>query len=445
MMTFRTFKLWMPFGRSVVGKRLIQLGQAQASHPPQAEIKRLLILRPDNLGDVVLFSGAFRHLRALYPQAEITVYCLRYVRNLLEECPYIDHLIAWEDVFARFAPTVARWACWDRMRNFRGGTRLRRYMSGVAEACDRISLRLCRSRYRADVLLVPARSPSKACHDVAALLPAPQKIGIAGDCSNQSRDDDAAGEKVYTARMRLAVSPADHEFLATRDFLRFLGAPQITTADLWPELWMSAADRQWAREQLRPGPGCIRLAVCPGGNTFAGKIYPAAGYAAAISQLAEQRFQVMVFGAESESALCRDVVQSLRGCCNVSAIQDFCGQTTVRQMVAAIDSVDAVIAPDNAALHVAIALHKPSVGIVGGGHFGRFQPWGNENKNRVACLPMDCFGCNWRCRYATVRCIAEIPPRSIAHELQVALGNLPAPRRSTESFRIAERPALERE
>ena len=72
-------------------------------------------------------------------------------------------------------------------------------------------------------------------------------------------------------------------------------------------------------------------------------------------------------------------------------------------------------------MHIAAALRKPMVGILGGGHFGRFYPWGDPRLSRVAHVPMECYWCNWSCRYETVRCIREISPAVIAREIGALL------------------------
>jgi len=75
-------------------------------------------------------------------------------------------------------------------------------------------------------------------------------------------------------------------------------------------------------------------------------------------------------------------------------------------------------------LHIATALRKPVVGIVGGGHFGRFYPWGDPETSRVVNLPMDCYGCNWHCRYDRLRCIQDIPAANAQHELLKLFGTV---------------------
>jgi len=54
---------------------------------------------------------------------------------------------------------------------------------------------------------------------------------------------------------------------------------------------------------------------------------------------------------------------------------------------------------------------------MGGGHFGRFHPYGDLSRNRVVCKRMDCYGCNWRCRYPAARCMEEIEVDDVWNEL----------------------------
>ena len=58
---------------------------------------------------------------------------------------------------------------------------------------------------------------------------------------------------------------------------------------------------------------------------------------------------------------------------------------------------------------------------MGGMQYGRFYPWGDPSLARVANRPMDCYGCNWTCKYKTVRCVLEIPAAKAARELSFLL------------------------
>jgi ADP-heptose:LPS heptosyltransferase len=80
-----------------------------------------------------------------------------------------------------------------------------------------------------------------------------------------------------------------------------------------------------------------------------------------------------------------------------------------------------LIGVETGALHIATALGVPSVGILGGGHFGRFYPWGNPAVHRVAASRMDCYGCQWRCVHGDFRCIPAISTGQVSEQAQIAL------------------------
>ncbi|HEX2190675.1 MAG TPA: glycosyltransferase family 9 protein [Longimicrobiaceae bacterium] len=365
-------------------------------------MRRVFVLRPDNLGDVVLFSGALRHLRTLYPNAAVDLCVKRYVHDLVEACPHVDHVVHWEELHAG-------WPAWTR--RIRGFGRLEL-------ATRRAALRL---RHRPDVALLPVRSPSPEMHATLAAMPGARRYGVAGSDSNQPAEADLSVGGIYEQRLELGPErDQDHELEVTLDFLRMLGA-RVERADVWPELWTTEADRRWAAERLSREPGTTLLALTPGVTAPAGKAYPAARYAQALAAVPERRFRVVLMGGAGDAAVCGEVAHALAGVPSVASVENLAGRSSLREMVEGIRRCDAVLGPDSAPLHVGIALGTPTVCIVGGGHFGRFHPWGDPAVHRVVHLPMECYGCGWACRYETMRCVQEIPPSAVARELRAAL------------------------
>ncbi len=58
---------------------------------------------------------------------------------------------------------------------------------------------------------------------------------------------------------------------------------------------------------------------------------------------------------------------------------------------------------DTGAMHIAAAVGRPVVGLFGGGHWPRFRPVGPQAVSIVQ--PMPCFGCNWDCRFGDAPCV----------------------------------------
>ena len=77
-------------------------------------------------------------------------------------------------------------------------------------------------------------------------------------------------------------------------------------------------------------------------------------------------------------------------------------------------------------VHLACAVERPHVLLAGGGAFGRqypYAPW-----TTVACRPLECYSCDWKCRFAQLHCLDEITPEAVGAAADLALqgaGDLP--------------------
>ena len=69
-------------------------GRPPASTPK--EIKKILIVRLDSLGDMVLSTPFIREIRRTYPHAHISLVVRKDVQELFELCPYINEIYGYE-------------------------------------------------------------------------------------------------------------------------------------------------------------------------------------------------------------------------------------------------------------------------------------------------------------------------------------------------------------
>ena len=77
-----------------------------------------------------------------------------------------------------------------------------------------------------------------------------------------------------------------------------------------------------------------------------------------------------------------------------------------------------VLAPDSAPAHLAAAMNKPGVFLLGGGHYGMFAPWRSSTLQVWLNHPMSCYQCRWTCIHPEPFCITHISPSAIAAALQ---------------------------
>ncbi len=82
-------------------------------------------------------------------------------------------------------------------------------------------------------------------------------------------------------------------------------------------------------------------------------------------------------------------------------------------LVMAIDRTRLLVATETATAHLGAAADAPMVGIIGGGHYGRFAPWIRSNRQRWVEWKLPCFGCNWSCIHSSPLCITDLPPRLV--------------------------------
>lgn len=391
-------------------------------------VKSVFILRPDNLGDVVLFSGAFYHIRNHYPNAKITLCVQRYVVNYIELCPFIDEIICWEDLATSTTINLAKnLNSKSAIKNLLVRTHLKYSTVSTSKNFNWLfkysSLAVKLKKYNVDILIMPVRSANSWIHTVANFISAKIKYGILGDLHNISEEDDRLSRHIYTKYLDLSQEQKlKHEINTNQEFLALLGI-KVDESDLWPGIWTNNNDVAWALEYVPKNKDSWILAICPGANSFKGKIYPTEKYSEIISAITEKKLSVVILGSSSEIVLCQELKNALEKCQNVVSIGYFAG-TTIRQAIELLRKSDLVLTVDNGAMHLSITLAKATVSIVGGGSFVRFFPWGNPLLNRFVYKLMDCYGCKWHCQYSTVRCITEVSSKMVIDEINSLLKEL---------------------
>ncbi len=130
-----------------------------------------------------------------------------------------------------------------------------------------------------------------------------------------------------------------------------------------------------------------------------------------------EKYPIVVCGSPNENFLYESLVEHDL---DKNKILNLCGKTNLIELITIIKDATWVLTNETAASHIAVATKTPSVCILGGGHFGRFQPYEVEqieDKDKkylphVAYYPMDCFGCGWICKYPLIdgrwKCIHNI-------------------------------------
>lgn len=84
------------------------------------------------------------------------------------------------------------------------------------------------------------------------------------------------------------------------------------------------------------------------------------------------------------------------------------GRTNLFEVLQLIKECRVFMGNDSGLFHAAIALGKKSIGIVGGGVWGRIYPYTNSKRVHYVYKYMECFNCDWHCIYKEPKCLSEI-------------------------------------
>lgn len=169
--------------------------------------------------------------------------------------------------------------------------------------------------------------------------------------------------------------------------------------------------------------------VAPGASRRS-RAWPVASFAEVVGRILSARpeWRCVVVGTQAE----RHLGETIARTCGERVV-NLAGNTDLMGLVAAVAHARLVMGNDSAVCHLAAACGVPAVVIVGGGHYGRCFPY-DPHEAPVGRLPtvvsakMDCFGCDWICRYQAegddpYPCIAAISPENVWAAVENLLAN----------------------
>lgn len=97
---------------------------------------------------------------------------------------------------------------------------------------------------------------------------------------------------------------------------------------------------------------------------------------------------------------------------------DWVQPENLEALLQVISGARVVLASDSAPAHLAVAMNKPGVFVLGGGHYGMFAPWRRSALQVWLNHPESCYQCQWNCVHPEPICITQIDPLSITASMQ---------------------------
>jgi lipopolysaccharide heptosyltransferase II len=296
-------------------------------------MKRILIVNPFGIGDVLFTTPLVRALRENFPKSYIGYVCNKRTVPLLETNPNIDEVFVFEKDDYRFLWRQSRFRCLRQFFLF-----LKRIKKRNLDLCVDLSL-------------------GRIYSLVLWLLGVPKRVGF--NFKNRG--------KFLTGKIDIEGYSQKHVVEHYLELLRFMGL-EICAEKL--DLFLTQEDIDWKDRFMNQHgitPRDLSIGIIPAGGASWGKEaelkhWPKERFAQLADYLAEKyNAKILILGDSSEQAICRGVRHLMRK----EAI-DSCGKTTLRQFACLIGACKLVITNDGGPLHVAVAMNTKSISMACG-------------------------------------------------------------------------------
>jgi heptosyltransferase-2/heptosyltransferase-3 len=315
---------------------------------------RILLIRPDHLGDVLLTTPAIRALRHAHPHAELHALVGPWSANVLANLADLDVVLTLP------FPGFSR----SEKVNWRSPYKL------VVES-SRI---LRRIGYDTAIIFRPDHWWGALLAHLAGI---PRRIGY--NLPNVAPFlTEAIEHKRNHAVMQSArlVEPLTGELQAHELPLDF----QVEASE---RAWISGYLDEWGVDQGTP-----LVAIHPGSGTWV-KAWDEAKWASVADALAGQLDGLVVLtGSDLELPLCQRIAARMKRQPIIMA-----GDTGIGTLAALFQRCEVVLGPDSGPLHLAVAVDTPTVALFGPADPAEFGLWGSSERHKVLTSDIGCRPC----------------------------------------------------
>ena len=330
---------------------------------------KILIVRTDRLGDVILSTPVIKNLRLHFPKAHIAFLCQPYTRGVLEGNPDLDEVI----IYDKYEKDKSFWAS------------------------IKFSFFLRKKKFDLAIIL----HPTNRTHLFTFLAGIPERVGW----------DKKLGKLLTKSLKHAKQEGKKHELEYSLDLLRELAIPIKSTETYFPIL----PEAKRTIEQLLKGEGIgegDKFIVIHPSASCPSKRWPQECFRRVVELLKEKvNFKIVVITSQEE----REFGEKLVG---GSGVIDLRGSLSIPEVGALLKQATLFISNDSGPVHIAASFNTPLISI-----FGRDNPglsplrWGPRGKRSI-CLHKD-VGCTKCLAHNCIKgflCLQEITPQEVAEK-----------------------------
>jgi lipopolysaccharide heptosyltransferase II len=347
--------------------------------PGNPDIRRILVVRVDLIGDVVLSLPAVRALKRAYPHAAIDMLVLKSSAGVLAAEGDVARVLTFDPYFWRKPLDALKPATWREARALFGALRAARYDLAISISGDIASI-------------------------LTRVTGARRRVGYAGEAYPFLLTDPIPGARYrvhqHEVRYVQALARAAGGIVVSGDELLALSVVPQSAADI---------DNRLRQARRRLGVQGPLVAIHVGARNGQAKRWPAQHIAALANRLArEQDALVVLTGAPNEEPLAHAVLRHAD-----APLLDLVGKTSVPELVAVLAASDQLVTGDSGPMHIACALRTPVVALHGPTDpdlSGPTAPDAMVLRRDLWCAPCYDASATAECRFGNPVCMKTLTP-----------------------------------
>jgi lipopolysaccharide heptosyltransferase II len=329
------------------------------SQTSSSDTPRILVIRPDHMGDLLFTTPALRTLRQRLPEAHITALVGAWGASVLTNNPSVDQCITLP--FPGFTKTHKS-SLWQPY------ALLYRWAHHLKGQYD-MAFVLRFDHWWGALLAYQARIPQRIGYALPELVP------FLNHAASYTAGRHEVEQNLHL--VSLGTEDRDHNHASM---------PTITPAGYPLEFHIPEKTHAWALDALA---GDDLIAIHPGAGADI-KLWHTDGWAAVADRLAQiTGCHIVLTGSEAERTLCMSIDAHMTAAASVLA-----GATTLDQLAAVLARCQLVLGVDSGPLHLAVAVGTPTVHLYGPVDQRAFGPWGRAEQHRVLTSHWPCIPCN---------------------------------------------------
>ena len=322
--------------------------------------ERILFLRIDRIGDMVLSTPALQALKCSYPSSHLTVLASKSNKPILLHNPYVDEIL---------------------LHN----------LDSVCKPLAFIKWLVSLRKKHYNIVIDPITGYDLKTAIIAYFVRADLRIGFPGH-----------GRESFFNRPVGKMDNDRHILDLTLDLVRAIGCRNNS---ILPKVFLDPHEIDWAESWVKQYNHLNRslLGIHPGGY-YETQRWPIEYYATLLQMLSSRNHKIVLFGGPADKELVCKITDLS---CENPLI--FVGHD-LRKTMALMSKLRLIICNNSGPLHIASALSLPTVSFMGPTNKVHWSPIGNQH-TVLKVDGLECLGCEQgNCPKGSIDCMRRILP-----------------------------------